>query len=178
MSRHVVVMGVSGCGKSSTARAVAQRLGLALLEGDDVHPPSNVAKMAAGVALTDEDRWPWLERVRLWMEERAAAGEAGVVACSALRRAYRDVLRGGHDDVVLIELDVPRAELERRLAGRRGHFMPASLLDSQLAVLEPLGADERGERVAAQASPRRTVEAVLAAVRRCGGPTAPGDAAR
>ena len=172
--RHVVVMGVSGCGKSSTARAVARRLGLPFLEADDLHPAQSVAKMAGGTPLTDEDRWPWLERVRRWMDERAADGEQAVVACSALRRAYRNVLRGGGDDVLFIELDVPRAELERRLAGRRRHFMPASLLDSQLEMLEPLGADERGARLVPHAGPRRTVEAVLAAVRRCGGPTASG----
>ena len=164
-------MGVAGCGKSSVARALAERLRLGFLEGDDVHAPASIAKMAAGTALTDEDRLPWLERIRRWMDGRAAVGEAGVVACSALRRSYRDVLRGGRDDVVFVELDVAREELERRLAARRGHFMPPSLLDSQLATLEPLGPDERGGRLCVEAAPGRTVEAALTMVRRCGGPS-------
>ncbi|MCV2393886.1 gluconokinase [Actinotalea sp. M2MS4P-6] len=134
---HVVVFGVSGCGKSTVAAGIAERTGRVAADADDFHPPANVAKMSAGVPLTDEDRAPWLEAVRDWMTDRCRAGERTVVACSALRRAYRDVLRGAEGTVVLVLLDVPRDELERRLRGRTDHFMPASLLDSQLATLEP-----------------------------------------
>lgn len=136
MSR-IVVMGVSGCGKSTLASAAAGRLGRPFLEGDDLHPPANRAKMAAGIALTDDDRWPWLRLVRSWMAENAD----GVVACSALRRAYRDLLRtaGG---VLFVHISVPAGDLRKRLAERRGHWMPAALLDSQLAVLEPLAPGE------------------------------------
>jgi gluconokinase len=137
----LVLMGVSGCGKSTVAGLVAGRLGWPLAEGDDLHPAANVAKMASGHPLDDEDRWPWLARIREWMDEREAAGESGIVTCSALKRRYRDVLRDG--EVVFVHLHGTREQLLARLTARQGHFMPESLLDSQLADLEPPGEDEK-----------------------------------
>ncbi|MER7797011.1 gluconokinase [Microbacterium sp. NPDC096154] len=141
---HIVVMGVAGAGKSTVARALADRTGWPFAEGDELHPPANVTKMRAGEPLTDDDRQPWLERVRAWMDERGAAGESTVVACSALRRRYRDVLRGARGSVRFVLLTADTAELRKRIGAREGHFMPASLLASQLATLEPLARDERG----------------------------------
>lgn len=139
----IVVMGVSGAGKSYLGAALARRLGREFIDADDLHPAANKAKMAAGVPLDDADRWPWLDVVAT----TAAAHAPVVVACSALRRAYRDRLRAAVADIAFVELDVAPAELEARLAARRHEFMPASLLTSQLATLEPLGADERGIRL-------------------------------
>ncbi len=141
VSRPVLVlMGVSGCGKSTVAGVLAGRLGWDLAEGDDMHPRANVDKMAAGHPLEDADRWPWLARVAAWIAEHTAAGRPGIVTCSALKRSYRDVLRG--DGVVFVYLAGTRQQIADRLAVRHGHFMPATLLDSQFADLEPPGADE------------------------------------
>lgn len=157
----LVVMGVSGSGKSTVARMLADRLGCRFAEGDDLHPAENVAKMRAGVPLNDDDRRPWLDRVAAWITERVAAREDGVVTCSALKRAYRERLaRGG--GVVFVYLAVDRARLEKRLADRRGHYMPAGLLDSQLATLEEPGTDEPAVRVYADAPPDAVVDEVLA----------------
>lgn len=131
----LVLMGVSGCGKSTVAALLAGRLGWEFVEGDDLHPPENIAKMAAGHALTDEDRWPWLAKIAGWIQAHAAAGRPGIVTCSALKKSYRDVLRG--DEVVFVYLAGTRDEIARRLTARHGHFMPESLLDSQFAALEP-----------------------------------------
>ncbi|WP_035951040.1 gluconokinase [Parafrankia sp. EUN1f] len=133
----IVVMGVSGCGKSTVAASAARTLGRPFLEGDDLHPPANRARMAAGSPLTDDDRWPWLHLIRAWMVEHPG----GVVACSALRRGYRDLLRTA-GDVRFVHISVPADVLRQRLTDRTGHWMPASLLDSQLATLEPLTPDE------------------------------------
>ncbi len=144
MTAAIVVMGVSGAGKTTLAQRLAALLNLPFIEGDDLHAAESVAKMARGEALGDEDRWPWLARVG------AALKEGGVAACSALGRRHRDALRAAAGrDVLFVFLDVPRAELERRLAQRTGHYMPASLLDSQLATLEEPGADERAITIAA-----------------------------
>ena len=137
----LVVMGVSGSGKTTIASAIADRLHWDLQEGDDLHPESNVDKMARGTPLTDDDRWPWLDRVAGWIDEHLDAGRSGVVTCSALKRSYRDVLR--RDAVHFVYLDAGRDELEKRVMHRRGHYMPASLLDSQLATLEPPEDDEQ-----------------------------------
>jgi carbohydrate kinase (thermoresistant glucokinase family) len=137
----LVVMGVAGSGKSTTGRAIGARLGCDFAEGDDLHPAANVAKMAAGHPLTDDDRRPWLARVREWIDEHVAAGQSGVITCSALKRAYRDVLRDPH--VVFVHLTGTREQLTARLTARQGHFMPLSLLDSQLADLEPPEPDEQ-----------------------------------
>jgi gluconokinase len=137
----LVVMGVSGVGKTTLAAAVAAELGWAFAEGDALHPEANVAKMAAGTPLSDDDRAPWLARVAGWIDDRIAAGEPGVVTCSALKRGYRDVLRRA--EVVFVHLTGPRALTAARLAARPDHFMPPVLLDSQLDTLEPLAPDEQ-----------------------------------
>ena len=138
----VVVMGVSGAGKSTVGSALAGLLSVGFVDADALHPHANVAKMAAGTPLTDADRWPWLDLVGAAL---ADASETGlVVACSALKRAYRDAIRTAAPGVTFVHLTVPRAALDDRVTHRPGHFMPASLLDSQLDALEPLEADERG----------------------------------
>jgi gluconokinase len=138
----IVVMGVEGSGKTTVASAVARRLGWPFEEGDALHPPANIAKMHAGRPLTDADRRPWLEAVAAWVEARLDSGENGVITCSALKRAYREVIdRRGHG-VVFVYLRGSRDTIAARLAGRQGHFMPAALLESQLASLEPPAAGE------------------------------------
>lgn len=136
----LVVMGVSGSGKSTAGAALAQRLRVPYGDADDFHPPENIAKMTAGEALDDDDRRPWLEAIGRWLEEH----DDGVVTCSALKRAYRDLLREHRPDVLFVHLHGDREVIARRQATRPGHFMPASLLDSQFATLEPLEDDERG----------------------------------
>jgi gluconokinase len=140
----VVLMGVSGSGKSTVVARLVERHGWVSAEGDDFHPAANVAKMSSGHALTDEDRWPWLRALATWIGEREAAGENGVVACSALKRAYRDLLRVGHPSVRFVHLIVEPDVLTRRMKQRRGHYMPPSLLASQLETLEVLQPDEPG----------------------------------
>jgi len=141
---HVVVMGVAGSGKTTLAVELTRRLGWPYAEADDFHPRGNVAKMAAGVPLTDEDRWPWLEAIRDWLTAQARAGRSTVVTCSALRLAYRDVLRQAAGRVRFVHLTADPALLSARLARRSGHFMPATLLVSQLATLESLVPGEDG----------------------------------
>jgi len=136
----LVVMGVSGSGKSTVAGILAGQLGWDLEEGDDLHPPANVAKMAAGHALTDEDRWPWLDTVASWITEHTMAGIPGIITCSALKRIYRDVMRG--PDVVFVHLAGSKEQIGQRLSNRLDHFMPATLLDTQISTLEPPGPDE------------------------------------
>ncbi|WP_307794735.1 gluconokinase [Leifsonia sp. TF02-11] len=158
MGVKVVVMGVSGSGKSTIGQAVADALGAAFVDGDDLHPAANVAKMAAAIPLTDADREPWLRAVGRTL---AAGGDAGVVvACSALKRAYRDLIRSEAPGTVFAELDGPRELLEQRMI-RPGHFMPASLLDSQLATLEPLQPDEAGLRLDIDRPPADLVAAIV-----------------
>jgi gluconokinase len=141
----LVIMGVSGSGKSTVAEAVAARIdGGVYLDADDLHPQANVTKMAAGHPLTDADRAPWLDAVGRAMAEVTGSGGTPVTACSALKRAYRLRILAGEPEARFVLLDVSRDELERRMRERKGHFMPASLLTSQLATLEPLAADERG----------------------------------
>ena len=158
-------MGVAGSGKSSVMAALVARLGWPALEGDALHPPGNVAKMAAGVPLTDADRAPWLEAIGDWISEREAERQSSFVTCSALRRAYRDVLRRGHPAVWFVHLVAPRDVLEARIRGREGHFMPASMLASQLATLEPLEADEPGTTLAATAAPSGIADRIIATLR-------------
>jgi gluconokinase len=136
----IVVMGVSGSGKSTVGAALAQRLRVPYGDADDFHPPANIAKMTAGQALDDEDRRPWLEAIGQWL----GGHDDGVITCSALKRSYRDVLRRHRPDVLFVHLFGDREVIARRQATRPGHFMPASLLDSQFATLQPLEDDERG----------------------------------
>lgn len=143
----LVFMGVSGCGKTTVAALLAARLGWRFEEGDSLHPPSNIDKMKAGHPLTDEDRAPWLERVAAWVGECLAAGENGLITCSALKRSYRQVINRRGAGVEFVYMAGTRALIEARLAARHGHFMPAALLDSQLADLEEPGADEPAIRV-------------------------------
>lgn len=153
-------MGVSGSGKTSVARLLAEALSAEFVEADVLHPVANKDKMAGGTPLTDADRWPWLRLVADVVRERTAAGADVVVACSALRHDYRDVLRTAGDDVRFVLLSVPLPELERRLDRRQGHFMPADLLASQLAALEPFSDDDPGVVVDASGTIDDTVDAV------------------
>ncbi len=140
---RVVVMGVAGSGKTTVGRGLADALGVPFVDGDDLHPPANIAKMARGAPLDDDDRRPWLEAVGAWLAERPA----GVVACSALKRSYRDLLRTAAPGAVFLHLSADRDAIVERVADRPGHFMPASLVDSQFADLEPLGGDEAGATI-------------------------------
>ncbi len=138
----LVVMGVSGSGKSTVGAALAQRLRVPFADADDLHPPANIAKMTAGEALNDSDRYPWLEAIGVWL---AAHPEGGVMSCSALKRKYRDQLRHHAPGVDFVHLFGSPEVIARRQASRPGHFMPASLLSSQFATLEPLAPDESGQ---------------------------------
>lgn len=141
---HIVVMGVSGCGKSTTGQALAALLGWPYTEGDSFHPEANVAKMHAGVPLTDADRIPWLQALAADIARLEGAGRSSVIACSSLKRSYRDILRGGAPDVRFLHVHGSRDLLESRLAERKGHFFPPKLLDSQLETLQALQPDEAG----------------------------------
>lgn len=141
-ARVIVLMGVSGCGKSTLGSLLSRRLGWPFRDADTFHPPANVAKMSAGQPLDDEDRKPWLAAIAAWIDARRAGGECAIVSCSALKRRYRDVIAGARPDVQLVHLAGTREVIGERLSARKGHFMPASLLASQFAALEPPGADE------------------------------------
>ncbi|MCP8614203.1 gluconokinase [Bifidobacterium asteroides] len=143
---HVVIMGVAGCGKTTTGEAVSNRLGFVMAEGDDFHSQANIEKMSRGIPLTDEDRWPWLRAINRWMIRCDTQGKSTVVSCSALKRAYRDILRNDVP-VLFVHLSGSLQLIADRLAKRTGHYMPASLLPSQFADLEPLEADETGSTV-------------------------------
>jgi gluconokinase len=135
-------MGVAGCGKSVVGAALAEALGADFVEGDRLHPPANVARMASGLPLTDEHRKGWLDAIGPKLVAAAGEGRGVVATCSALKRAYRDRLRAFRVDIVFIHLEIDPSTARERVAGRRGHFMPASLVDSQFAILEPPGAGE------------------------------------
>ena len=154
----MVVMGVSGCGKSDIGQRLATALGMPFVEGDAWHSPDNIAKMAAGIPLTDDDRAVWLATLR----DQIANSASMVLSCSALKRRYRDLLREGDPALFFIELDGSRALIEERMRARRGHFMPTSLLDSQFQDLEPLQPDEAGLRVDISGSLASITEAILA----------------
>ncbi|MDT7545545.1 MAG: gluconokinase [Actinomycetota bacterium] len=158
----LVVMGVCGSGKTTVAQRVAHRLGWVFAEGDDFHRPANVAKMRAGHPLTDEDRWPWLHTLAEWIGAREAARDDAVLTCSALKRAYRDVLAAGHPSVRFVHITASDDTIRQRLEHRRGHYMPASLLTSQLAALEPLQPDEPGLTLPGDGDPDDVVSDLLA----------------
>ncbi|GLW55757.1 gluconokinase [Kitasatospora phosalacinea] len=160
----VVVMGVSGVGKTTVARLLADRLDLPYAEADDFHPAANIAKMSAGTPLDDRDRLPWLQALGGWLGERSAAGSGGVVTCSALKRRYRDVLRTACPDAFFLHLSGSHDLVGDRMAHRTGHFMPTSLLDSQYAALEPLQADENGTVLDVGADPDTLVGRAVTAL--------------
>lgn len=162
---HVVVMGVSGCGKTTVGEGVAEVLGWRFAEGDAYHPRANIDKMASGTPLDDEDRRPWLERLAVWIGEQESAGRSSVLSCSALKRSYRDVLRSGAPDVRFVHVHGDRSTLEERLSTRAGHFFPARLLDTQLATLEELGPDEAGVVVGLELTPEEQVGRAVAWLR-------------
>ena len=159
---HLVVMGVSGCGKTLIGSAVAQLLGLAFIEGDELHPPRNVALMAAGTPLTDADRVDWLAAIAARLSLAQAAGQGLVVSCSALKRSYRDGLRAACPGLRFVHLQGSAALLHQRMLARTGHYMPASLLVSQLATLEPPAADEDAISVDIGPPPDHVAATVLA----------------
>ena len=161
----LVMMGVAGSGKTTIARTLAERLGWRFQEGDALHPPANVAKMSAGTPLTDEDRWPWLHAIAAVIDSWRAEGASGIVTCSALKRAYRDILIGPRTDVRLVHLAGEKALIAGRMAARKGHFMPTALLDSQFATLEPPGADENPIVVDIGPEPEAIVRAIEEKVR-------------
>ncbi|MFF2928095.1 gluconokinase [Streptomyces celluloflavus] len=160
----IVVMGVAGTGKTTIGPLVAAELGVPYAEGDDFHPPANIAKMSAGTPLDDGDRGPWLDAIGAWAHGRA--GQGGVVSSSALKRAYRDRLRAAAPGVVFLHLTGDRALIERRMAERKGHFMPTALLDSQFATLEVLGSDEAGVAVDVSGTPQEIARRAVIALRR------------
>ena len=158
---HVVVMGVSGCGKSTIARALHERLGWEFAEGDEYHPAANVAKMASGRPLMDEDRWPWLRTLADWTRERDERGESTILSCSSLKRSYRDLLREGGPGTYFVHMHGDKGILLERMESRE-HFMPPTLLESQLDTLELLEPDERGVLVDIALPVDRAVRVVLA----------------
>ena len=162
----VVVMGVSGSGKTTVAERLAERLDWEFAEGDEFHPRANVEKMAAGHPLDDADRWPWLRTIGGWIDQREATGRSVVVTCSALKRSYRDLLREGRPSVWFAHVTADAELLRSRVEGRTGHYMPASLLESQLATLEPLRPDEAGAEISGAGSPDAVVDDLLTALGR------------
>jgi len=161
----LVVMGVSGSGKSTIADKLAARLGCRYEDGDKFHPPSNVAKMSAGHPLTDEDRWPWLQAIADEIDRACGAGERAVIACSALKRAYRDILVHGRNDVRIVFLKGTQELIASRLAARKGHFMPPGLLDSQFKTLEPPRVEEHPVTVSINASVETIVDDAIRQLR-------------
>ena len=158
----VVVMGVSGSGKSTVGAALAATLGWPLIDADDLHPPENVAKMAAGVPLTDDDRWPWLDAMGKGLHDTAETAGLAVGACSALKRSYRDrLVKAAGEPIVFVYLEGSYAEIDRRMKARKHHFMPESLLRSQFAALEPPGQDENAITVPIAATPEIVTDAAM-----------------
>jgi len=169
-----VIMGVSGSGKTTIGRVLARRLGWRFQEGDALHPPENIAKMKAGHPLDDQDRAPWLAAIAARIDEWRRRGACGVVTCSALKRRYRDIIIGNRPDVRLVYLEGSRELIGERLVVRRGHFMPASLLDSQFVALEPPTPEEHAIAVSVDTPAASTVAQIAAALQPRG--TMPGHA--
>ena len=155
----LVVMGVSGSGKSTVGGMIAGAMGWDLQEGDDLHPQANIEKMATGHPLNDDDRWPWLDKIAQWITQHTDAGQPGIVTCSALKRIYRDILRG--ENVVFVHLAGSRDQIGQRLTARLDHYMPPSLLDSQISTLEPIDPDEQAIIIDVGGSPVEIVEEIL-----------------
>ncbi|MEN9410990.1 MAG: hypothetical protein RL216_2964 [Pseudomonadota bacterium] len=161
MTARIVIMGVSGCGKSTVGAALAKALTIPYRDGDDLHPAANVEKMRAGIPLTDDDRWPWLDHVAATLRDAAPV----IIGCSALRRAYRDRIRAGAGGPVqFVHLTGSRAVIAARMAARKGHYMPPTLLDSQFATLEPPGPDE-AIRMDVDQSLTRLISQILAVLK-------------
>ncbi len=157
----LVIMGVSGSGKTTIAQGLSRKLGWQYQEGDALHPPSNVAKMSSGTPLTDADRLPWLHKIAARIDEWRAAGVSGVVTCSALKRSYRDIIAGNRPDVVVVYPKGSQALIAGRMAERKGHFMPASLLDSQFRILEEPSPDENAIAVDIDRAPDAIVDELV-----------------
>ncbi len=164
----IVVMGVSGCGKSTLGALLAERLGCAFEDGDGFHPPQNVDKMRAGTPLNDDDRWPWLDAIAARIAAARAQGSIAVIACSALKRAYRDRLRAGHGDVRFLHLTGEPSLIMARQAARTGHYMPASLIASQFATLEPPDTEADVIDLDVDPEPPVIAQKAIAALRRRG----------
>ncbi|MEM9222514.1 MAG: gluconokinase, GntK/IdnK-type [Pseudomonadota bacterium] len=170
----LVVIGVSGSGKTTVASILANRIGWQFEDADWFHPPENIAKMKSGTALTDEDRWPWLHAIAKWIKSNHERGHHGVVACSALKRVYRDLLVGDLGGFVrMIYLEGTPDLISERLCMRHGHFMPSTLLDSQFATLEPPTADEDPITVGIDQHPREIVSAIVSRLQADIGDTLP-----
>jgi len=157
----IVVMGVSGAGKSTVASKLAARLDRPLVEGDSLHPPSNIAKMSQGIPLDDDDRLPWLKAIAARIDAARRAGQPIIVTCSALKRSYREILTDGHDDIGFVYLQGGRDLIAQRLAARKGHFMPPGLLDSQFAALQEPADDEPSIVIAIDAAPDDIVASII-----------------
>ena len=157
----IILMGVSGSGKSTIGAALSQKLGWPYADADEFHPAANVAKMSAGQPLTDEDRWPWLAAIAAHIDKTRAQGRHAIVSCSALKRVYRDILIGSRTDVRLVLLDGTKDEIFARMRARKDHFMPLALLDSQFATLERPGADERPVVVSIDGTPEEIAAAIV-----------------
>jgi len=168
----VLLTGVSGSGKSTIGSLLAERLHCPFEDGDALHPPANIAKMRAGIPLTDTDRWPWLQAVAGWIDTSLGSGQPAVVACSALKRSYRDLLREGRPQVRFVLLSASREVLAARLAARHGHFFRASLLDSQLAALEPPAPGEGVLTVSATGAPAEVTAEIIRGLGLAAGPSA------
>jgi len=158
----IVVMGVSGAGKSTIGQLLSERLGRTMIEGDSLHPPGNVEKMSRGTPLTDEDRLPWLKAIAARVDEARQAQRPVIVTCSALKRAYREILADGHDDIGFVYLQGSKDLIAGRLKARTNHFMPPGLLDSQFAALQEPGADEPTIAMVIDATPADIVERIVA----------------
>lgn len=162
--RVLIVMGVSGCGKSTVGQALADALGWDFRDGDAFHPPANVAKMKSGAPLIDDDRWPWLDAIARYIDETRAADGHAIIACSALKRAYRDRLKGARSDVTFVHLAGSQDLIETRMAARKNHFMPLGLLDSQFATLEAPADEEGAITVSVAGAPGEIVNDVMARI--------------